>query len=248
MAVLPQSTGCLGLGVTIHLTVERSDRAARRAFAIEASGMHIVLDLLAEAARQDPSLAYRYSCRSGYCGSCTVVVDGRPSLACGTVIGDEAHIHVAPLAGFPVVRDLIVDPAPLMERMAIGTGEPATNAASVEPLSPDRDDGTPRPIDVRAATLMADTADCISCGACYAACDQSAADRPFLGPAALTRAMVVIADPRAPWRAALLARVAGTDGIDGCRGIGACSLVCPKGLDPARAIRRLRRWRLFGLP
>lgn len=238
--------------MTVHLTVERSDRAARREFAIEPLGIHVVLDLLAEAARQDPSLAFRYSCRSGYCGTCTVVVDGRPSLACGTAVGSRARIHVAPLAGFPVVRDLIIDPAPFVERMAIGGGESVRSLASVhttssvDTTSSDRDDAPPRPIDTERATPVAD--DCISCGACYAACDQSAVDRPFLGPAALNRARVVIADGHGPGRAAHLARVAGTDGVDGCRGIGACSLVCPKGLDPARAIRRLRRWRLFGLP
>jgi succinate dehydrogenase / fumarate reductase iron-sulfur subunit/fumarate reductase iron-sulfur subunit len=233
--------------VAIRLTIDRSDPAARRDFALDADGLHVVLDLLAGAARQDPSLAYRYSCRSGYCGTCTVVVDGRPGLACQTVVPDRGRVHVGPLGGFPVVRDLVVDPGPLVTRMADAVGGPVRSgsAAAVADLAAD---GPPRPIDPRAGTLADDSADCITCGACYAACDMSAADRPFLGPAALTRALVVIADPATPDRAARLGRVAGTDGVDGCRGIGACSVVCPKGLDPARAIRRLRRWRLVGLP
>jgi succinate dehydrogenase / fumarate reductase iron-sulfur subunit/fumarate reductase iron-sulfur subunit len=236
--------------VAIRLTIERSDPGARREFAIDPADVHVVLDLLAQAARDDPSLAYRYSCRSGFCGTCTVVVDGRPGLACQTVVSDD-RVHIAPLGGFPVVRDLVVDPTPLASRMAAASG-PAVRPtadrdidAATADLGPD---GPPRPIDVGGATLADDSIDCIACGACFAACDMSAADRPFLGPAALTRAMVVIADPATPDRGDRLARVSGTDGIDGCRGIGACSVVCPKGLDPARAIRRLRRWRLVGLP
>jgi succinate dehydrogenase/fumarate reductase iron-sulfur protein len=230
----------------IRLTVERSEPDSRRDFALEPDGLHVVLDILAAAARQDPSLAFRYSCRSGYCGTCTVVVDGRPGLACQMVAPEGGRLHVAPLGGFPVVRDLIVDPEPLVARMAEATGGPARTVAAE--VAEDVDDGQPRPIDSRRGTVADDSIDCITCGACFAACDMSAADRPFLGPAALTRAMVVIADPATSDRGLRLAGVSGTDGMDGCRGIGACSLVCPKGLDPARAIRRLRRWRLAGLP
>jgi succinate dehydrogenase/fumarate reductase iron-sulfur protein len=237
------------MAVAVRLTIERSEPGARRDFAIEAEGMHVILDLLAGAAREDPSLWFRYSCRSGYCGTCTVAVDGRPGLACQTTIPSRGRVHVAPLGGFPVIRDLVVDPAPLVARMAEAGGGPlrTTPDALAATIAAD-DDGLPRPLDPDRATLADDSADCITCGACYAACDMSAADRPFLGPAALTRAMVVLADPATPDRAGRLARVAGTDGVDGCRGIGACSVVCPKGLDPARAIRRIRRWRLVGLP
>jgi succinate dehydrogenase/fumarate reductase iron-sulfur protein len=228
----------------ITVTVERSDASARREFAIGAEGVHTVLDLLAEAALQDPSLAYRYSCRSGYCGTCTVLVDGRPGLACQTHAANRSRVHVAPLGGFPIVRDLIADMSPLLLRMA-----------DVAPLRPpvassdaiDARNGRPAMIEP-SRSLADESADCIACGACFAACDMSAADRPFLGPAALTRAMVVLADPSTPDRGALLGDVAGADGVDGCRAIGTCSAVCPKGLDPARAIRRIQRWRLLGLP
>jgi succinate dehydrogenase/fumarate reductase-like Fe-S protein len=76
----------------------------------------------------------------------------------------------------------------------------------------------------------------------------AAIDTAFLGPAALTRSMVVIADPREVRRSARLSSVAGPNGVEGCHGIGACSLVCPRDLDPQRAIRRLRRWQLMSPP
>lgn len=222
----------------LRVTVERSDPGARGTFEIERSAVHVVLDALAAVAQRDPSLFFRYSCRSGVCGTCTVVADGRPVLACQTPVRpDAASIHVAPLGGFPVVRDLVVDPAPFAQRWAAAGGRLSPDAGTAG------DAGTPR-----ARRVIEDSLDCISCGACFAACDLSAADRVFLGPAALTRATVVIADRRDTVREERLAAVAGREGVEGCHGIGACSVVCPKALDPARAIRRLRRWRLSGLP
>ena len=140
------------------------------------------------------------------------------------------------------MRDLVVDPAPFVERW--DRVMPAVVGADVAA------DAMPRPVDSRSGSLgsAADSADCISCGACFAACDMAGAGMAFLGPAALTRAMVTTADRRDVSRARRLALVAGPDGVDGCHGIGACSLVCPRDLDPQRAIRRLRRWRVTGAP
>jgi len=158
-----------------------------------------------------------------------------PVLACQAPLpAGPATLHVSPLGGFPVVRDLVVDPAPFAARWAAITPAVDVVAAGADPAV-NRD-----AID---ASL-----DCISCGACFAACDLSSLDSAFLGPAALTRAMVLVADPRDGSRHQRLARVSSGDGIEGCRGMGACSLACPKHLDPSRAIRRLRRWRMAGVP
>lgn len=233
----------------LRVVVARSEPTARREFEVARDGVHVVLDALAAAARQDPSLYFRFSCRSGYCGTCTVLVDGRPSLACQAPIDRATDaVRVAPLGGFPVVRDLVVDPAPFAERWADSGGRLQPSGRG-EPIGePVYETVAPRPLDPAAREVVEPHLDCISCGACYAACDLSALDRVFLGPAALTRAMVVVGDSRHAARADGLARVAGRGGVEGCHGIGACSLVCPKGLDPARAIRRLRRWRVAGLP
>ncbi len=238
-------------GTAVRVEVARSHPDAQRAFVVAREDAHVILDLLCEIGRQDPSLYYRYSCRSGFCGTCTVLLDGRAVLACQTVVPDGGGtVHLAPLGGFPVVRDLVVDPAPFAERWeAVGA------RLSVAPASPvpfDGQEGTesagpgPRPLDPAGRDVIEPSLDCISCGACFAACDLSALDRAFLGPAALTRAMVVIADPRDTHPADRLVAIGGPDGVEGCHGIGACSLACPKGLDPARAIRRLRRWRVRG--
>jgi succinate dehydrogenase / fumarate reductase iron-sulfur subunit/fumarate reductase iron-sulfur subunit len=90
--------------------------------------------------------------------------------------------------------------------------------------------------------------DCIGCGACYSGCGIADFRRDFLGPAALNRALVLIADSRDALREERLKQVTGGDGALRCRYIHACTALCPKGLDPAGAIRLLRRWRLEGLP
>lgn len=226
---------------TIRVTIVRSDPAARSEFDVPREDALVVLDLVAAAAREDPSLAFRYSCRSGFCGTCTVQLDGRPVLACETPVPAFDQAHLAPLGGYPVVRDLLVDPTHFSERWD----------ATVPWLAPAADDavaGSPRPLDPAGRAPIAGSLDCISCGACFAACDVSSFDRRFLGPAALTRAMVATADVRDTGRIGRLVGVGGPDGVEGCHGIGACSIACPRGLDPARAIRRLRRWRLGGLP
>ncbi len=87
--------------------------------------------------------------------------------------------------------------------------------------------------------------DCIGCGACFSSCGIAGLHRDFIGPAALNRALVLIDDSRDSAGEARLDAVGGDDsGVDRCHYIYGCSAACPKGLDPARAIRRIRKRRL----
>jgi succinate dehydrogenase / fumarate reductase iron-sulfur subunit/fumarate reductase iron-sulfur subunit len=227
-----------GNQATIEVSVARSDPGAPGTFTIDRSGVRVVLDLLAAIQEHDdPSLGFRYSCRIAACGTCTVRVDGRPVLACQTIVEPGwRSIRIEPLGGLPVVRDLIVDLAPFHERWAriapaFMPSGPDSGQAPVAPETPER-------------AAIDPNLDCITCGACYAACGMASASSPFMGPAALTRAMVLAADSRDDGGVRRIAAAAGDEGIDGCHGIGACTVVCPKGLDPAGSIRRLRRWRV----
>ena len=218
---------------TLRVVVARSEPGARAVFDIARGDNLVLLDALVSVATQDPSVFFRFSCRSGFCGTCTVLLDGAPVLACQAPLPPEpATLHVAPLGGFGIVKDLVVDPAPFAERWAeVG---PAVDMVDAQAF--------------RNRDAIDPSLDCISCGACFAACDLSSLESAFLGPAALTRAKVLVADPRDGARETRLSLVSGEHGIDGCRGMGACSLACPKHLDPARAIRSLRRWRVAGIP
>lgn len=219
------------------MLVQRSG-AARQEFAVQATDPVTVLDLLREIQRaHDASLAFRYSCRVAMCGTCAVRVDGKSALACSTVIPpDRDDVEIGPLAGLPVVRDLIVDTHPFWAQWARITpwfvpaeGEPAR----IEPGS-------------REAELVDGALGCISCGACYSTCEIVQRRGDYIGPAALNRALALIADPRDGAAQQRLRVVGGAGGVDRCHYVGACTSACPVGVDPAGSIVELRRIRLRG--
>ena len=227
--------------VTIEVTVARSDPRSPRTFRVERFRPMVVLDLLVAIQRHhDASLGFRYSCRIAACGTCTVRVDGVPVLACQAIVSEDWRaVTIEPLGGLPVVRDLVVDMTPFHERWArVEPGfAPASELAGQAPVASSASE----------RRVIDPSLDCIACGACYAACDMAGSGVPFLGPAALNRALTLAVDSRDGERWGRLTTVSGDDGIDGCHGIGACTVVCPKGLDPSGSIRRLRRMRV-GLP
>jgi succinate dehydrogenase/fumarate reductase iron-sulfur protein len=218
------------------LTVEiaRSDQDTRRSFDVEVGEPAMVLDLLLALQRLDTSIAFRYSCRVAMCGTCAIRVDGRPVLACRTpVTAATTELLLEPLAGLPVVRDLIVDMTPFW-----------TAWRSIEPWFTPPADGEARVLadgDPSRGAVEAGL-DCISCGACWTACDLAGADHGFVGPAALNRAMTLAADARDGARDRRLRLVSQEGGVTRCHYIHGCSGACPKGIDPAASIRRLRRW------
>lgn len=222
----------------IRVRIARSDPSAQQTFEVERTNPMMVLDLLLAIQRDhDPTIAFRYSCRVALCGTCTVRVNGRPVLACQKAVSDDwEDIRLEPLSGLPVVRDLIVDMTPFFEEWTriMPYFVPVGGLAGPALIPPDALER--RIIDPARA--------CITCAACYAGCGMVGDRRLFLGPAALIRAMVLIADSRDDAGAERLRAVSAGDGVDGCHYMGTCTAVCPKDLDPAGAIRRLRRWRL----
>ena len=224
------------------MSVSRSDPAAEDSFDIERFEPMMVLDLLLAIQREhDPSIAFRFSCRVGMCGTCTLRVDGASVLACATPLDPERkQLHLEPMAGLPVVRDLIVDMAPFWEEWARVTPYLVPRAGLDRPAVVEPDSEERRRIDP--------SLDCITCGACYSSCGISAAGRDFIGPAALNRAMVLVADSRDAAGDRRLRATGASDGVDRCHYIYGCSAACPKGLDPAASIRALRRWRVSGAP
>lgn len=233
-SLLPESTTMATR--TILVRVKRTEAGSRREFAVQVTDPVTVLDLLGEIHRvHDPSLGFRYSCRVAMCGTCGVRVDGRSMLACRTVIAkDRAEVEVAPLAGLPVVRDLIVDMHPFWDqwRRVIPWFVPAEG--EVERITPESHD----------AQLVEGALGCISCGACYSTCEIASAGSDYLGPAALNRALALVADPRDGAAQERLRVVGGRGGVDRCHYIQGCTSACPVGLDPARSIVELRRLRL----
>jgi succinate dehydrogenase/fumarate reductase iron-sulfur protein len=224
----------------LRVQVQRSEASTQASFEVERAEPMMVLDVLLAIQRQaDPSLGFRYSCRVAMCGTCTVRLDGRTVLACQTPVPtDTEQIRLGPIAGLPVVRDLIVDTAPFWEQWAEVTPylvprEDLTEPAVVRPDSAERQ-------------LIDKSLDCIGCAACFSSCGIADSGRTFLGPAALNRAMVLVADSRDSAAEKRMEVVGGRSGVDSCHYMYGCTSVCPKGLDPAGSIRQLRSWRLYG--
>jgi succinate dehydrogenase / fumarate reductase iron-sulfur subunit/fumarate reductase iron-sulfur subunit len=223
-------------GREVRVRVRRSAGGAQEEFVVRATDPVTALDLLrAIQTTHDPSLAFRYSCRVAMCGTCGIRVNGRSRLACRTVLDpSDDEIEIAPLAGLPVVRDLIVDTRPFWAQWA-----------RVEPWFVPAEGREERiPVGSDEAKTVDGALGCISCGACYSTCEVAGRGSDYIGPAALNRALALIADPRDGAARKRLEIVGGRGGVDRCHYVGGCTSSCPVGLDPARSIVELRRLRL----
>lgn len=224
-----------------HLVVrvQRSLSDAQSEFTVRRFTPMTVLDaLLAIQREHDDSLGFRFSCRVAMCGTCTLRVNGRSALACQRVIADEEErIDVSPAAGMPVVRDLVVDTSPFWEQWR-------RVVPYVSPEDGQLEEPAQIPPDSAERQAIDPALDCIQCGACYSSCGIAGDNGQFLGPAALTRAFVLINDSRDTAGDERLDLLNDIDGVDRCRFMYGCTGTCPKGLDPAKAIRAIRTGRV----
>ena len=186
----------------------------------------------------DPSLSWRVSCRMGVCGSCGMLLNGSPTLACNTQILDIAttDLTVAPLPNYPIMKDLVPDLIPMIEKHR--SASPFIFREDPAALN-DRDGEhyqTPHELEQYLQFTF-----CIKCGCCGAACPTAATDSRYLGPMVLAQSYRYNADTRDGGRKAR-AKVAGASyGAFRCHYAGECSRVCPKGVDPARGVQLLKR-------
>ena len=185
--------------------------------------------------RIDGTLAYRWSCRMGVCGSCGMMVNGEPKLTCATFLADYAPgpVRVEPLRNFPIIRDLIVDIGDFMGKLA--TVKSWIVREEEKPLSAGEYRQTPEQLDDYKKYSM-----CINCMLCYSACPVYGLDPHFIGPAAIALAQRYNLDSRDEGAAERVAVLSEHDGIWGCTFVGECTKVCPKNVDPAGAIQRYK--------
>jgi fumarate reductase iron-sulfur subunit len=181
--------------------------------------------------RLDGSLTFRWSCRMAICGSCGQMVNGVPVLGCETFLRDyyPGKLRVEPLNHFPILRDLAIDQTDFVKKLE-----------SVKPYmisSHVPQQGT----FVQTPRQMEDYyqySQCINCLLCYAACPQYGLNSSFTGPAALALLHRYNADSRDEGKGERMKVVNAEDGVWGCTLVGYCSEVCPKGVDPARAVNQ----------
>ncbi|WP_303855208.1 succinate dehydrogenase iron-sulfur subunit [Salinicola salarius] len=205
-------------------------------FQIDTQGRDLmVLNILTMIKDQDSSMAFRRSCREGVCGSDGMNMNGTNGLACITPLSavvKDNKLVLRPLPGLPVMRDLVVDMGLFYkqyERMQPYL-QNDTAAPAIERLqSPEERD------------KLDGLYECILCACCSTSCPSFwwNPDK-FVGPAGLLQAYRFLADSRDNATQARLAELEDPFSLFRCRGIMNCVAVCPKGLNPTRAIGKIR--------
>jgi fumarate reductase iron-sulfur subunit len=182
----------------------------------------------------DGSLAFRWSCRMGICGSCGMMVNGVPKLTCETLLTNFAPgpIRVAPLDHFPVVKDLVIELDDFLGKLQ-----------KVRPWIIRKDERPPAREFIQTPEQLEAFKQytlCINCMLCYAACPVFGLDPSFTGPAAIALAERYNLDSRDQGAAERTDVLSQHDGIWDCTVVGECSVVCPKGVDPSLAIQQYK--------
>jgi len=245
--------------VNLKIRIQDGDRTWLDKFEVEEKpGMTVLEALFHVQERQDGSLCFRYSCRGAVCGSCAMLINKVPRLACRTQVAnvkdeaadkpkdgvaavkqsgkveDKNEILIEPLPNLKVIRDLIVD----MDHFY-------SLVDSVKPWI-DTQDREPEKVTLMEPSTQEQLeryTNCILCATCHGACPAAARDGNYLGPAALAKAWRFYLDPRSQDKDKdeLLELLDSESGIWGCDVVYKCVAVCPKKVTPTPAILELRK-------
>ena len=226
-------------------------------FAIEpVPGMTVLTALFEAQSRYDDSLAFRYSCRGAVCGTCAMLINRIPRLACRTQLGaltagtldlslshyilpaltepwdTKEEVLLEPLPNLPVIKDLIVDMGIFFEKYR-----------AIEPVfrPGDPDPEKERLMSPASVRELEQYTTCILCGACFAACPVNGKNPRYTGPAALAKLYRFRIDPREQQGKSRLGRADGPDGWWACEFHTNCRRVCPKEVPPDKAIGHARQ-------
>lgn len=226
------------LQVSVYRFNPETDAAPQmQEYEVETGGKDLmVLDVLEMIkAEHDASVTYRRSCREGVCGSDGLNINGKNGLACITPLSGAVKnnkLVIRPLPGLPVVRDLVVDMSLFY--------------AQYEKIEPYLQNNSPAPAIERLQTpedraKLDGLYECILCACCSTSCPSFwwNPDR-FVGPAGLLQAYRFLADSRDQATDERLAKLDDPFSVFRCHGIQNCVNVCPKGLNPTRAIGHIR--------
>jgi fumarate reductase iron-sulfur subunit len=204
----------------------------------EAPGMTLYIALNEIRERQDASLNFDFVCRAGICGSCGMLIDGKPGLACRTLTRDRGEdIVLAPLPVFELISDLSVNTGKWMRDMSerletwVHTQQDDPEVAAMEaPMDPDR------------AEEIYELERCIECGCCVSACGTAHMREDFVGAVGLNKIARFRLDPRDERNDAAYYELVGDEsGVFGCMTLLGCEDMCPKDLPLAGQIAFLRR-------
>ena len=224
-----------------HFTVyrfdpEKDNKPRYQEYTIEAEPTDKILDCLNKIRwEQDATLAYRYSCAHGICGSDALMINGRVELACQKLVRDFKSANnfvIEPLPLFDVVKDLIVDMEPFLEKYRrvqpyLDPGENKTDKEFIQQAENQE--------------FIEPALRCILCASCTSSCPINRANPNYLGPAALLRAFRYICDSRDITTDERLSQIDNDDGVWGCKSMWWCTDVCPKGIPVTKCLGQIKR-------
>ncbi|MFW9768552.1 MAG: succinate dehydrogenase/fumarate reductase iron-sulfur subunit [Candidatus Thorarchaeota archaeon] len=215
-------------------------------------GMTVLDALFQIQDRMDASLSFRYSCRGAVCGSCSMLINKEPRLACRTQVSevksndmklkpfpallesptgwnsnDEALIE--PLPNMPILKDLVVDMTKFYDVLE-----------SMKLWSDTEDGDNPRSQSPEDRKKIEKLVNCILCALCYGSCPVNAENEEYVGPAALAKAWRFHEDSRSPEPERFLEVAKQSEGAPLCNLIMNCVKACPKGVAPGGAIRKIK--------
>ena len=230
---MPESNRSIRIDV-LRYRPEQEDRPVWQSYDVPFSDDMSVLQGLQHIKDElDGSLSFRWSCRMAICGSCGMMVDGKPRLACQTFLRDllPGPVRIEALAHFPIERDLIVSVDDFVAKLE------AVKPYLI-PKEPRRlDEGEYLQTPAQMAKFEQYSA-CINCMLCYSACPQFGLDPSFTGPGVLALLNRYNADSRDGGRDQRMPMLNAEEGVWSCTAVGYCSEVCPKGVDPANAVNQ----------
>jgi len=203
----------------------------------EADNMTLFMVLTDIREQQDASLQFDFVCRAGICGSCSMLINGRPGLACRTLTKNlRQQITLAPLPAFELIADLSVNTGKWMRGMSerLETWLHSNDDADIDKLE--------QRMDPDLAEQIYELDRCIECGCCIAACGTAQMNKDFTGAVGLNKIARFRLDPRDQRNDADFYELIGDDdGIFGCMSLLGCNDLCPKDLPLQTQIAFLRR-------
>lgn len=215
-----------------------SKPALKRYDVVEADAMTLFIALNEIRELQDPSLQFDFVCRAGICGSCAMLINGKPSLACRTLTKNlPQEITLAPLPGFELIGDLSVNTGKWMRGMSerletwIHATEEKIDLGKIE-----------EKMEPELAEKIYELERCIECGCCIAACGTAQMREEFVGAVGINQMARFHIDPRDERSDAQFYEVLGDEnGVFGCMTLLGCEDQCPKDLPLAQQIAYMRR-------
>ena len=218
---------------------EKDDRPymSDHSIKMEGHGYMMVIDAIRKAQEKDPTITFRRSCAQGVCGSDGVNMNGQNGLACITSVSSVAvanRLEIRPLPGLPVIKDLIVDMKPFYDQYEkikpFLDNDEEINTGYERLQSPDE------------RKKLDGLYECILCACCSTSCPSFWWNpEKFVGPAALLQAYRFIADTRDKQKLKRLKKLNDAFSVYRCHGIMNCTSVCPKGLNPSKAINEIKK-------